>query len=206
MIAPQKAPRVSKAPLHYYTSEEIEFLKKTVKGKSYEEIYRLFNERFGLELNPGQIGGKIRNMGLGNGMDNRYGYGRKPNDHAFNSYQIGMELIFSDGYTYVKIYSWKDGDPLSKNSEKWRKKHLLIWEKAHGPIPQGHVIIFADGNKSNTDPDNLLLVSRSEQIIMNHYGLISSDPEITKTGLLVARLKLLASKRARKLKEKEVTI
>jgi hypothetical protein len=40
--------------------------------------------------------------------------------------------------------------------------------------------------------------------ILNQHDLISSNPELTKTGLLIARLKLLTNKRLRELKEKGV--
>jgi hypothetical protein len=80
---------------------------------------------------------------------------------------------------------------INKSKDGWKSKHAIIWEQAHGPIPKGHVIIFADGNKLNMDLENLLLVSRSEIVYMNHEGLISTNPEFTKTGKLVAKLKLL---------------
>ncbi|MDR0639231.1 MAG: HNH endonuclease [Spirochaetaceae bacterium] len=79
----------------------------------------------------------------------------------------------------------------------WKKKHIAIWEAANGPVPQGHVVIFADGNKSNFDLDNLLLVSRQEFMIMNHLKLIFPDKEATKAGKLVADLILLINRKKR---------
>jgi hypothetical protein len=204
-----RANRWSEKPGHCYTSEEIEFLKKETKKHSYAEIIALFNERFGVELDYDQVRGKIKRLGLRNYFygtthpaKSKKGYqppqfigqGFKPG-HTLRSKPIGSEFI-KCGYTSVKI----DNKPHCE-TENWKLKHRVIWEKEHGPIPKGHVIIFADGNRSNCNLNNLLLVSRAELSVINQLGLISSDPELTKTGLLVARIKLLINKRERELKE-----
>ena len=39
--------------------------------------------------------------------------------------------------------------------------HHIIWEEATGrEVPAGHVVRFADGNKNNLDPSNLVLATR----------------------------------------------
>lgn len=38
-------------------------------------------------------------------------------------------------------------------------KHRFLWETANGPIPKGHKVIFADGDKTNITLDNLIMVS-----------------------------------------------
>ena len=74
---------------------------------------------------------------------------------------IGSERITKDGYIEVKI-----ADP-----NKWKLKHRVIWEQAKGKVPHGYAIIFKDGNKLNTDIDNLMLVSRKVLAVMNKSGL-----------------------------------
>jgi hypothetical protein len=190
--------RWSDKPGHRYTSEEIEFLKREIKSHSYAELARLFNERFGLELSIDQIRAKIEYLGLKNGKGQHHGMrppytAFKKGNISWNFRPIGAEKIKQDGYVYVKV------------GRQWIHKNRLIWEKAHGPIPKGHAIIFADGNKLNLVLNNLLMVSYAERAVMNRMGLISSDPELTKAGLLVARLKIVIAKRARELKEKGIT-
>jgi hypothetical protein len=200
-----------RVPQHSYTKEEIRFLEQTVPGHSYEETRQLFNERFGLVLNPDQLKGKIKRMGLKNGIDPRFGYDRIPykpekgvippqlrdyhgfcHGHTVNSMPEGSERVESDGYVVVKI---RDG-------EKWKPKHVIIWEEVHGPVPKGHVIIFADKNKQNFSLDNLLMISKSELFVMNRYGLIFLDKDLTRTGKLIADIMLLISKRKKQLKGK----
>ena len=67
-------------------------------------------------------------------------------------------------------------------------------------VPKGSVIIFADGDKTNLSIENLICVSRNELRVLNQCGLISSVPELTKTGLNVAkiRIKLTELKKERK--------
>ena len=64
----------------------------------------------------------------------------------------------------------------------------MVWEQNNGPIPDGYVVIFADRDKSNFDINNLVLVSRSELLVMNRNNLILDDRELTKTGVMLAKV------------------
>lgn len=52
----------------------------------------------------------------------------------------------------------------------------------------GHKVIFADKNKRNFSIDNLILVANSEALIMNTNKLIYEEAELTKTGVLIAKI------------------
>jgi len=78
--------------------------------------------------------------------------GRKPH----NTRKEGDESKSIDGYTYVKI---ADND--------WRLKHRVLWEKANGPIPDDHIVVFKDNNQLNFDINNLQLISKSENMLRN---------------------------------------
>lgn len=45
-------------------------------------------------------------------------------------------------------------------------------------------------DKSNLDIDNLICVTRNELKVLNKYRLISSVPELTKTGLNIAKIRI----------------
>ena len=62
----------------------------------------------------------------------------------------------------------------------------MVWEQANGPIPKSSVVIFGDGNKTNFDLDNLLLVKRCQLVRMNKVGLIFNDTEATRSGIVMA--------------------
>jgi hypothetical protein len=155
-------------PRNRYTPEEIQFIRDNVKiitSKSCEDLLDMFNRRFNCSMPMNQF----KNI-----LHNRYkiyseiGSGRLP---------IGSEHN-KDQYVMVKT-----GHP-----NVWRKKHHIIWEKANGPIPGGHVVIFADNDKSNFRLKNLLLVSRRELDVMNRRHLIFPNAEATKAGLLMAKI------------------
>lgn len=85
------------------------------------------------------------------------------------------------GYVYVKVC---DG----KGNKNWKLKHQIIYEKYYGKIPPGHKVIFADGNRFNFEKNNLILVSNSEELIMNKRQLRYKDKDLTRTGTLIAKV------------------
>jgi hypothetical protein len=96
-------------------------------------------------------------------------------------YPIGSERVNRRGYTMVKIAMHGPNDTL------WKEKHKLVWEKAHGIIPKGCVIIFLDGNKSNFSLKNLAMLTRAEVVKLNQFGFCSNDRDITLAGIAVVK-------------------
>jgi hypothetical protein len=194
-----------------YLPHHIRFLKGIVRGRSYAEITGMFNKEFGFALSVKAMGTLLKKHNLKNGRDCRFRPGAippnkgrkgycspgsekgwfKPDQKPFNTMPLGSERISADGYVEIK-YSKASGP--SKN--RWKGKHVLIWEKANGPKPKGHAVVFADGNRRNFKLGNLVLVSRKELAVLNHNGMLSSKNEdITKTAMNIARLKVLIADR-----------
>ena len=93
---------------------------------------------------------------------------------------IGSEIVDADGYHKIKI-----GNP-----NYWIFVHRLIWMKEHGDIPENGMITFLDGDKDNLDPSNLCMITNAENLELHRSRLRSEDPEITRAGVQVARLKI----------------
>lgn len=87
----------------------------------------------------------------------------------------------SKGYVMVKVAQ-------GKNQKNWQYKHILLWEKHNGPVPLGHVLLFADGNKRNVCLENLMLITKKQMVRLNQLGLIKNDAELTRTGIVIADL------------------
>lgn len=87
---------------------------------------------------------------------------------------VGSERIDS-GYVLQKQ---EDGE--------WRLKHRVVWEKHHGEIPDKFRIHFKDGNTTNTDIENLELISFAES--MRKYSWARYPHELRK---VIARLNRL---------------
>jgi hypothetical protein len=193
--------------LHHYTPAQIRFLERTVPGRGFEEAAKLFNKHFGLHLSHSQIKAAAKNRGITNGRDSRFRPGHVSHNKGKTGYcppgcekgwfrtghmphnwqPVGTEIIDENGYVKVK----------TRNPKTWKFKHRLIWEKAHGKVPRGHLVNFADGNRQNFALDNLILVSQGEHAVMNRHRLRSGYGELTKAGKAVADIKMLIMDRKR---------
>ena len=71
---------------------------------------------------------------------------------------------------------------------KWRQKHLIIWEQHNGKVPAGQRVIFGDGDKLNCQINNLILVSAATLLELNRKNLIKPNIYLTKTGIVIAEL------------------
>lgn len=100
--------------------------------------------------------------------------GNVPHNHK----SVGSERINVEGYSEIKI----------KEPNVWEYKHRMIYEQHYGKVPEGYVVMFADKDRQNFDIDNLILVSKHEDLIMNSKKLIYEDKELTKSGHLVAKV------------------
>lgn len=196
-------------PARKYTDEQIQFIRDNIVGRSHAEMAVLFNKHFGTDIPAAKILYLAMSNGLKNGLDYRlkkgaqigaatrfkkgqvsWNKGKKNNYLGGEATQfkkgnrpqtykpVGTELVNADGYVVVKV-----ADP-----NKWRQKHILIWEAVNGTVPKGHCLIFADRNPLNVTLDNLLLITRAELAVMNKRGLIAKSRELTEAGNAVAKV------------------
>lgn len=195
-----------------YNHEHIQFIKDNIPGCSFKDLTDKFNAKFGMNLSVTAVVSLADRHGLHNGRDTRLNSGWEPTQfkkghvpynksmkkfwvggedtqfqkgHRPHNYKpVGTERINTDGYVDIKI-----ADP-----NKWKGKHKIIWEEKNGPIPNGHVLIFGDGNKLNVTLDNLILIPRSKLAIVNRYNLIQASADLTRSALIVADIKTKISK------------
>lgn len=99
-----------------------------------------------------------------------------------------------------------DGYPAVKIAEPnvWKLKHILVWEEANGPVPEGYAVIFLDRDHTNTKLENLALVTRAELLELNRRELIKTDAELSETGVLIARVNCKISEIKRTKKETKI--
>lgn len=71
---------------------------------------------------------------------------------------VGSERDSGRGYVLVKV---AEHPRVPQSKDNWRMKHVLAYERAHGPVPEGCVVVFADRDHSNFSPGNLVAVPRS---------------------------------------------
>lgn len=108
-----------------------------------------------------------------------------------------LRAIVSNAYRISEVkVKMRPSSPLC--NDNFAPKHRLIWEAVNGPIPKGHKLIFADGDKTNITLDNLLLITDAQMARLNQNHLIQPDKELTVAGLLVCDV---ISKTARRKEE-----
>lgn len=194
---------------HIWTEEQYQFLRDNAKGIGNKELTNMINKELNLNLTPEQIKGAKGRKKIDSGLDGRFVKGQEPwnkgkkgymganrtsfkkGNVPFNYLPVGSERVNGDDYVDIKI-----ADP-----NIWKGKHILVWEEKHGPVPEGHAIIFGDRNNRNFDLDNLICVSRAELLKMNQYKLIQEDAELTKIGATIADLHLKIGEVMKKSKE-----
>lgn len=102
--------------------------------------------------------------------------GRAPSE-APNYAPIGSHRINKDGYLERKTNDTHPSAP-----RRWTAVHRLVWEAAHGPIPDGHIVVFKPGCRSaeaaNITADRLECITRAEHAWRNHP--VNKSPELAR--------------------------
>lgn len=196
--------------LRRYTDEERAFLAEFIPGHLAQEVADEFNERFAPPIKATQVAAYRKNHKLHSGRDCRFKDGSggfksewhrqrfleggantrfKKGNMPHNGHQpIGTERVDAkNGHVYVKVAERKT-DPKSAH-DNWRAKHHLVYEQHHGAIPEGHNVVFADHDKLNFDPANLVAVPRKLWATLQKMGLPYHDAESLEAAMNLARLK-----------------
>lgn len=165
-----------------YTIAEREFLKSYIPGHFSYEIQNAFEEKFGKYLTYAQIKSFKGNNKIRSEVNTTFKKKHVPANkgkkmsaeqyakckgtmfkkgHSPQNYRpVGSVRINADGYIEIKV----------KDPGKWKLKHRVIWEQHNGKIPKGMIVIFKDNNPLNCTLDNLLLISKDENLKMNRIG------------------------------------
>lgn len=186
------------------------FLQRTYRNLTARELTRAFNNLFDEDRTEKQIKSTLSNHGFGSGrITGRFEKGHKPwnfkgskglvsaNSGSFKKGDVpantrpldSTRICSKDGYILVKVAA---ANPYTGSMTRYRAKHVHIWEKANGPVPAGMVILFIDGEKLHCELKNLMLVSRTELLILNQTGYSDAPAELKPSILALAKLKAKA--------------
>jgi hypothetical protein len=185
--------------MHIFTKEQLDFLKNKAPGIGNVDLTELFNNHFRIVLSVTQIRACKKNHHIKSGLTGRFNKGREPfnkgikgwkagGDSAKTQFEkgrlphnympVGSERINGDGYVDIKI-----ADP-----NKWKGKHIVVWESVYGKVPNGSAVIFSDKDNRNFSPRNLIVVTRAELAVLNRFGLISNSADATRSGVFIANV------------------
>lgn len=124
----------------------------------------------------------------GRSVNTRFKPGNKPQTWR----PIGAERVTKEGYLERKMTD------TGVTRQDYTPVQHLVWRAAGREIPQGHVLVFLDGDKRNFELDNLDLISRKELMRRNSYH--NYGPEIAKLVQLRGAISRQINKRAGKTK------
>ena len=79
-----------------------------------------------------------------------------------------METKFGNAYQRTDGYI-----QITSGQYKGKLLHRLIYEEVYGPIPKGFCIHHQDGDKTNNNPSNLILMSKSNHHKL-HFNMINN--------------------------------
>lgn len=189
-----------------YTDEMIDYIRSIAPNTHIKDITDMFNAKYCTNQSVGAIGSMMQRYCIKNGLVCTFQKGNIPHNkgvpmteetrkkvqgtwfqkgnNPLNTRDVGSELLGADGYLVVKVQE------TGKRCEKWRQKHILVWEQYHKmKVPKGHVVIFLDGDRTNFDITNLALITRRENMRLNQYGYRFTDAKLTETAINIVKLK-----------------
>lgn len=197
-----------------YPEGMAEYVASIAQGKSAAELADAVNRKYGAgTIGVRQMKAYKRNHGINTGLTGRFEPGHIPENKGKKmppeAYEKCAPTMFQKGQSPVNHKPV--GTAVRNNAKKkqkyvyekvaepnvWRLKHVLEWERHNGPVPKGKMIIFADGNPLNTDISNLVMISQSQNAVMNRWGIRGYDKETVEVAANVASLKIMVSERKR---------
>ena len=117
----------------------------------YAEVYTItpnVESQFKKNHTPWNKGKKGLQIG---GVETQFKKGSKPH----NWKPEGSTRVDKDGFTLIKV------------NGKYVLYHRYLWIQHNGKVPEGYVVAFKDGDKSNITLDNLELITKQENMLRN---------------------------------------
>lgn len=126
------------------------------RGQRMDDLMAEWRERWGFGISRGQVNLFRASHGTQVRRDHGGGRPRVP---------VGSERESKDGYVVVKV---REDASVPMSKDNWVLKHVHAYGQAHGGVPDGCVVYFADGDRRNFDPSNLVAVPRRLVGILNN--------------------------------------
>ena len=145
--------------------------------------------RFAPGVVPHNKGLKMPGWAVGRMAETQFKKGSKPQTWR----PIGTERLTKEGYLQRKVAD------TGNTVEDYVEVHRLMWEEAHGLIPEGCVIVFKDGDRKHLDLKNFEVITRGE---LARRNTIHKLPEPLKQ---VIRLNASIKRRIRKIDAQKQT-
>lgn len=204
---------IPRATIHDWTPDEDEWMRQNVPGHGERWLIDNIETTFGWRPTTAQVASRKTKLGVISGTHGgQFKKGQEPFNKGKRQVEfmsaegiertkatrfkngevrqtshirpLGFERISKDGYVEVKV---SDGLQESPN-RNFTKKHVFVYESNYGPVPKGHKVVFADCDKRNFDPENLVAVPNREWLYICSNRIDYHDRESLAEAIAIARL------------------
>lgn len=209
--------------LKIFTEEQYKFFLEIYRGRTSEDTAKLMEEKFGIPFDEKKIYTFRHNHKLPSGVKTTFQKGSpstnkgkhwddflskeaqehirntscyKPGTVPKNWMPVGTILKKSNGYMYIKVSDRKD---VKHPGENWKLLHYYNWEKVNGPVKEGMILVFLDGDVTNCDVSNLREISREAHGYAKEFR--SLGKELFEVCLDAGQLKAKAKAKAKEIKD-----
>lgn len=166
-----KRPRVTG---EFLTDEQKIFIERYYPDHSVKDTVAAFNRKFGTTKKKYTMLNYARRHGL------------KVKDEVVTKSKLDASHAEGTKHPYRSIGDvYFDGSNWIMKTEHGQKRaQVAVWEKYHGKVKSGYAIICLDGNQANWSIENLAEVPMQYLGMLQRQGFRSSNPDITKTGIM----------------------
>ena len=189
-----------------------DFLRSFIPGHSEAEIADAFEREFGIRLTVSQIANAKTRLGVRSGtVGGRFEPGASPANKGlpwaewmpaesaercratqfkrgglpWTTREVGEERVSKDGYVEVHVAQHRR----ERANDQWVPKHRLVWEEANGrALRPDEIVLFANGDRRDFRPENLVAVTRAENQGLTKIGRPYADRETLMDALKTVRL------------------
>jgi hypothetical protein len=188
-----------------YSVEMVEYVRSIAGGKLKTEILAMLNAKYNTELTADKLKNLMSRNKITSGRDCKFKKGHESWNKGLPMSPDTLEklrpTLFKKGnapWTHREVGSTridKDGHLVIKVSETGAKKadwvpiKNLVWAMHNGKVPEGHIVIVLDGDKTNLNIANLACITRGENATLNKCGMRFEHPELTNTAINMIRVK-----------------
>jgi len=127
----------------------------------------------------------------------------RPASESRNYVPIGTEKVDPKRKALMRKVT---DDPSLFPVKRWRPVHVIVWEAAHGAVPDGHIVIFRPGMKTfvaaDITADRLEVVTLAENMRRNAFHN-RYPPEVKELIHLKARITRRINKRTKEQQHEE---
>lgn len=156
----------------------LEWVREHDKG-TRQGLADAFETEFGVRITVQQVSEARRLLGTRVTRD----WSGDPRSKAL---PVGTERDTGKGYVVVKVREHPD-NPGTKDN--WRPRHVLAYERAYGPVPEGCQVMHADRDYRNDEPANLVAAPKSLIGIINSECITYHDRESLEAAIAIARVR-----------------